>query len=89
VVSIQDHGPGIPPEELETLFQPFQRSSVAPPDGEPGTGLGLAISRRIVEAHGGRVWAESEPGVGSVFRFSIPASEPEAARCAGGPTPAS
>jgi signal transduction histidine kinase len=72
VVSICDYGPGIPPQELEHLFQPFQRTSVAAPDGEPSTGLGLVISRKIVEAHAGRIWVESKLEEGSKFYFSLP-----------------
>jgi signal transduction histidine kinase len=72
VVSVRDHGQGIPAEELDKLFKPFGRTTVRSTAGEKSTGLGLAISRRIVEGHGGRIWAESEPGKGSSFSFSLP-----------------
>jgi PAS domain S-box-containing protein len=74
VVSVQDQGPGIPAEELDQLFKPFSRTSVQSTAGEKSTGLGLAISRKIVEGHGGRIWAESEVGRGSTFSFSLPGS---------------
>jgi len=72
VVSIRDQGQGIPTEELDQLFKPFGRTSVRGTAGEKSSGLGLAICRRIVEGHGGRIWAESELGKGSVFSFSLP-----------------
>jgi signal transduction histidine kinase len=74
VISVADQGPGIPAEEMRKLFKPFGRTSVRPTGGERSTGLGLAICRRIVEAHEGRIWAESEPGRGSVFAFALPAT---------------
>jgi PAS domain S-box-containing protein len=85
VVSVQDQGPGIPAEELDHLFKPFSRTSVRSTAGEKSTGLGLAISRKIVDGHGGRIWAESEVGRGSTFSFSLPApyarpAAPEKAR---------
>lgn len=72
VVSVIDAGQGIPLEELPRLFQPFSRTSVQPTAGEPSTGLGLAICKKIVSAHDGRIWAESVPGRGSTFRFTLP-----------------
>ena len=72
VVSVRDHGQGIPAEELDKLFKPFSKTSVRGTDGEKSTGLGLAICRKIVEGHHGRIWAESEVGKGSVFSFSLP-----------------
>jgi len=71
-VEVSDSGVGIPPEELRKLFQDFFRGSNV---GSDGTGLGLSISRRIVEAHGGKIWAESpcpETGRGSRFTFTLP-----------------
>jgi signal transduction histidine kinase len=72
VVSVTDEGQGIPLEEFPRLFQPFSRTSVQPTAGEPSTGLGLDISKKIVLAHDGRIWAESRPGRGSTFRFTLP-----------------
>ena len=75
-VSVRDQGQGIPAEELDGLFKPFGTTSVRSTSGEKNTGLGLAIARRIVEAHGGRIWAESEVGEGSTFCFTLPLSPP-------------
>jgi len=70
VVAVADRGPGVPREHLEEIFEKFYR---LPREGESGgAGLGLAICRGIVEAHGGRIWAENREGGGAVFRFSIP-----------------
>lgn len=70
VVSVTDNGMGIEAEYVEKIFAPFQRLVSA--DTIEGSGLGLAICQRIVEAHNGRIWVESEVGKGSVFRFSLP-----------------
>lgn len=72
VVSVMDEGQGIPPEELSRLFQAFSRTSIQPTAGESSTGLGLAICKKIVLAHGGRIWVESIPGRGSAFYFTLP-----------------
>jgi two-component system sensor histidine kinase/response regulator len=74
IVSVADQGPGIPAQELDKLFKPFSKTSVRSTAGEGSTGLGLAISRKIVEGHGGRIWAESEVGNGTTFSFSLPGS---------------
>lgn len=71
-VSVRDSGPGIPQEELARLFLPFSRTSVRPTGGEKSTGLGLLIAKKMVEAHGGQIGVESEPGKGSVFYFTLP-----------------
>jgi PAS domain S-box-containing protein len=69
LVSVEDNGEGFAPEHAEDIFNPFERLHG---DDIPGTGIGLATCRKIVEAHGGRIWAESERGRGSVFRFTLP-----------------
>jgi two-component system phosphate regulon sensor histidine kinase PhoR len=69
---VQDSGVGIPAEDLPRIFERFYKADRARSGG--GTGLGLAISRHLVEAHGGRIWAESEEGKGSTFSFAIPAA---------------
>jgi PAS domain S-box-containing protein len=70
-ISVSDTGPGIAPEDLERVFDRFWQAKGT--DGG-GAGLGLAISRGIVEGHGGRMWVESRLGVGSAFRFTVPAA---------------
>jgi two-component system sensor histidine kinase/response regulator len=71
-VAVSDKGPGISPEDRKKLFGTFQKLSARPTAGEKSTGLGLAIVKKIVNAHGGEVTVESEPGSGSVFKFIIP-----------------
>jgi len=71
-IEVVDTGIGIPPDELPKIFDDFFRGRKA---GKKGTGLGLSISKRIIEAHGGKLWAESpcpETGMGSKFTFSLP-----------------
>lgn len=67
--AVADTGPGVPADELPHVFEPFRRGRHA---GRAGLGLGLSIARGIVEAHGGRIWAESREGGGSVFAFELP-----------------
>jgi signal transduction histidine kinase len=74
-ISVKDQGQGIPVEEMKNLFKDFSRTSVKPTAGEKSIGLGLAITRRIVEAHGGIIWVDSEIGKGSTFIFSLPIEE--------------
>jgi two-component system sensor kinase FixL len=68
-ISVADTGAGITPEVAERLFQPFNTSKAA------GMGVGLSICRTIVESHGGRIWAEPNPGGGTIFHFTMPAAK--------------
>ena len=72
VVSVRDRGDGLPVEEAQRVFEPFYRGKNAVDREAPGTGLGLTVCRGIVEAHGGRMWVESQTGRGSTFYFSLP-----------------
>ncbi len=72
--SVQDRGRGIPTDRLETIFERFQQVDASDSRQKGGTGLGLAICRRIVEQHGGKVWAESTLNEGSTFYFTISTS---------------
>ncbi len=79
LISVADTGPGIPQDQLPKLFHKFARL----PGKErqvTGTGLGLVISRQIVEAHSGKIWAESEVGKGTTFYFTLPIITPDSAR---------
>jgi PAS domain S-box-containing protein len=75
VFSVKDTGAGIPPDELPNIFDRYRRGRSS---NYKGAGLGLAIARKIVEMHGGRIWAESTLGRGSAFRFRLPAVRLEA-----------
>jgi PAS domain S-box-containing protein len=72
-IDVADRGPGIPPDELESIFEAFVQSS-ATKNAAGGTGLGLAICRRIAEAHDGRIWATNRPGGGAVISLVLPAA---------------
>jgi len=72
IVAVRDQGQGIPLEELQRIFQPFQTVAVKGTAGEKSTGLGLMIAQKIISAHGGEIWAESLMGKGTTFFFSLP-----------------
>ncbi|MGH2523029.1 MAG: ATP-binding protein, partial [Anaerolineales bacterium] len=73
-VSVEDTGLGIPPHQLESIFQEFTQVDTSTMRKAGGTGLGLPISRHLVEMHGGRLWAESAgiPGQGATFFAELP-----------------
>jgi signal transduction histidine kinase/ligand-binding sensor domain-containing protein len=75
LVTVKDHGPGLTPEDKKKLFRKFQRLSAKPTGGESSTGLGLSIAEQLVRSHGGRIWAESEIGLGSAFYVELPRVE--------------
>jgi PAS domain S-box-containing protein len=79
VVSVSDAGHGIPPEDLPHIFKRFFRARNA--GRRRGFGLGLFITRSIVEAHGGQIWAQSDPGQGSTFSFTLPLAGCERGTC--------
>jgi two-component system sensor kinase FixL len=74
-VAVSDTGPGLAPEVAGRLFESFVSTKPG------GMGMGLSICRRIVEAHGGRLWAEPNPDGGTVFRFTLPAAPLEGTAC--------
>jgi signal transduction histidine kinase len=72
-ISLQDTGVGISPKDLERIFEPFEQADNSPSRPFQGTGLGLSLARKMVELHGGKIWAESEgKGTGSKFTFIMP-----------------
>jgi signal transduction histidine kinase len=73
-VEVADTGEGITPEDLPHIFEQFFRSEKSRSRETGGAGLGLAIAKRIIEAHHGRIWVESQVGQGTRFSFILPAS---------------
>ncbi|MCX6027791.1 MAG: sensor histidine kinase KdpD [Chloroflexi bacterium] len=82
-ISVADQGYGVPPEDLEHIFDKFYR--VRRPEGVGGTGLGLAICKGIVEAHRGRIWAQNRPGDGMVVTLALPGEQAAPAAGSGNP----
>jgi two-component system, OmpR family, sensor histidine kinase VicK len=72
VFRVQDEGQGIPSDQLERIFERFQQVDSSDSRKKGGTGLGLTICRKIIEQHNGKIWAESNPGCGSTFAFTLP-----------------
>ncbi len=85
-VSVEDTGIGIPREDLERIFERFYKADRARSSG--GTGLGLAIAKHVVQAHGGRIWAESVEGRGSTFYFTLPVAPRQTESVPSAPRPA-
>lgn len=76
-ISVRDQGIGIAGDQRDKMFERFQRGADVPGGRAQGVGLGLAICRRLVEAHGGRIWVDSEMGAGSTFSFTLPIVQEE------------
>jgi len=79
IFTVSDTGIGIPQADQPRIFERFYRVDVARSREAGGTGLGLAIAKHLIEAHGGRIWVESEVGVGSKFHVSVPMFDAERA----------
>ncbi len=75
--AVIDRGPGLDQVSQEHLFQKFRRVRGSGRERVPGTGIGLYLCKHLVEAHGGRIWVESQPGEGATFRFTLPTRQPE------------
>ena len=71
-ISVSDNGIGIIPEKVTTLFNISLRQTTIGTEKESGTGLGLILCKEFVEKHGGKIWVESEVGIGSDFKFTMP-----------------
>ena len=72
IFSVKDEGPGLAPEEMDKLFKPFEKTSAKKTAGEKSTGLGMLITRKVIEAHGGKIWIDSGVGEGTTVYFKIP-----------------
>ena len=75
-VFVQDTGQGIAADDLDKVFASYEQTKTLATAGEHGAGLGLSIAKKLVEQHGGEIWVDSRPGVGSRFTFSLPRAEP-------------
>jgi signal transduction histidine kinase/CheY-like chemotaxis protein len=75
LIDVADTGPGISPQDAERIFEPFWQAPTGSRRERDGSGLGLSISKQLVELHGGRIWVESQVGVGTVFHVELPADE--------------
>jgi two-component system sensor histidine kinase GlrK len=76
-VSVSDGGPGIQAEDLPHIFERFYQGRTKAKHATPGSGLGLALAKKVVEAHGGRIWIESEVKKGTTVRFILRAARQE------------
>nr|WP_272955429.1 response regulator [Pedococcus badiiscoriae] len=85
--TVTDQGTGIPADQLESVFDRFTQADASDTRAKGGTGLGLPICRGIIEAHGGRIWATSEPGQGATFAFTLPAAPAPGEEAGAGPLP--
>ncbi|KQU67994.1 PAS domain S-box protein [Phycicoccus sp. Root101] len=74
---VRDHGPGLPPDQFEVIFEPFRQADASDTRRHGGTGLGLAICRGLVEQHGGRIWGTNHPQGGAQFSFTLPLAPTE------------
>ena len=75
--AVRDHGPGLPTDQLQVIFEPFRQADASDTRRHGGTGLGLAICRGLVEQHGGQIWGENHPGGGASFSFTLPLAPTE------------
>jgi two-component system sensor histidine kinase GlrK len=76
LVEVSDSGPGISAEEVPHIFERFYQGRTKTRHASVGSGLGLALAKKVVEAHGGRIWVESEVGVGTIVRFILCLTKP-------------
>ncbi|MGD8991154.1 MAG: HAMP domain-containing sensor histidine kinase [Desulfobacterales bacterium] len=72
IFAVKDEGPGMAPEEMDMLFKPFAKTNAKKTAGEKSTGLGMLITRKVIDAHGGKIWINSRVGEGTTVYFKIP-----------------